>query len=213
MTRFYVYAYLRDDGTPYYIGLGSKYRAYSKQHKVSVPKNKNSIVFLEKNLTIVGAIALERRMIEWYGRKDLNTGILRNQTNGGEIGDSDISKKTQKRLVETGEHHFLKRKDGTSVSSDRVKNKTHLFLGSNMNQWLLENNKHPFTQPDFVHCSGTNHGRYDTTIYTFENKNTDEIAKMTKHDFYTKYNLDQSHVYNMIAGKRKTHKGWKLVNE
>jgi hypothetical protein len=44
------------------------------------------IVILEKNLTNVGSLALERRMIQWYGRKDLSTGILHNRTDGGEGG-------------------------------------------------------------------------------------------------------------------------------
>lgn len=86
MYIYYVYAYLRQsDGTPYYIGKGKDKRAFSKRHPgISVPNDKTKIVFLETNLSNIGALALERRMIRWYGRKNICTGILYNKSEGGE---------------------------------------------------------------------------------------------------------------------------------
>ncbi len=102
MNDFYTYAYLREDGTPYYIGKGKDDRAYKKgRGQIKPPKDKLRIIFLKQNLTEEKAFQHEKYMIAIFGRKDLGNGILRNRTDGGEGASNVIrSEETRKKMSE-----------------------------------------------------------------------------------------------------------------
>ncbi len=108
---YYVYSYLREDYSPYYIGKGTKGRAYaSANHRIKAPKDRSRIHILKDNLTEEEAYELEKLYILMFGRIDLETGILRNLSDGGEgpVGYKTTPEQRRKiALSRMGEKHPL----------------------------------------------------------------------------------------------------------
>lgn len=119
MNKYYVYAWLRDNGTPYYIGKGEGRRAYRHHGEgwAQRPTDRTRIIILEQGMAEDDALALEARLIKEYGRKSDGTGCLRNQQEGGtqppvNTGHSEETRrkirKSNKKTAEKRDYSYLK---------------------------------------------------------------------------------------------------------
>jgi hypothetical protein len=102
--------------------------------------------------------------------------------------NSKLTSLANKKKVAENRHNFQKRKDGSSIASDKVKDGTHPLLGK-----------------------GLTHPKVDQKIYCFKNKLTNETVHMTQYEFVRKYNILQANVCRLVKGKQKSAKKWILI--
>ncbi len=96
---FYVYLHKdKNAGTPFYVGKGTRRRAYTKngrniywKEKVEELNNEYDVEIVKDNLTESEAYELETELIKKYGNKWEEGGLLVNQTEGGDIFDGDLT--------------------------------------------------------------------------------------------------------------------------
>jgi hypothetical protein len=174
---YYIYIYLNPlkNNRPFYIGKGKDKRKYShlyeKLEKTSNPHKINTILKIIKEtgkrppieiyrsaLSSEDAFYLEKELIDFYGRKNNNTGILCNLTDGGMGGVGRIISETErknisKRMSEPkSEQHkinngiakkgkiVVKDKDGNkfSVNNDDVRWTTGELMGVSKGKKMSE---------------------------------------------------------------------------
>lgn len=113
---WYVYAHIKEDKTPFYIGIGKKLnfkRAFQITgrnniwRKIQLKHNCISNI-LFTNLSHKEACEIEINLIKHFGRLDLGTGTLCNLTDGGEgnLGTTFTVERINKiRIANTGKKH------------------------------------------------------------------------------------------------------------
>jgi len=178
METYYTYAYLREDGTPYYIGKGKGRRAFHKNHSVQRPP-KDRILFLKTNLSEENALKHERYLISILDN-------LLNVKNYGYKGRSSLSEEHKEKISKK-----LKIIRHLQIITDEHKKNTSISVKSYWDNLSEEDktkrciNLRKKIQKKFI-------------VDGIEYDGIDEIAK--------KYNIDKQKAYNRIY--QKNWKDW-----
>lgn len=223
-----VYQWLREDGTPYYIGIGNPRRPYIGRRSCGRPPSRDRIVILHENLEWEEACRIERDLIAFYGRKDLGTGILRNLTDGGE-GFSNLSEETREKMSKalSGKSHSKETKEKISKSLSGENNpnfgkfgENHPSYGKSLSEETRQkiSRKHKgkqFSEETRRKISeatrGENHHSriprdwWHPVHGTVLRKSASELARL-----FPEQNLHRGHLAEVARGngKRFQHKGW-----
>jgi hypothetical protein len=179
----YVYQHIRlDTNEVFYVGISrdSNYnRAYSFKNRNKYWNNivkkygyKVEIVF--NNILKEEAIEKEKELIKFYGRKDLNEGILANMTDGGE-GSQNLSEESKQKIAS----HFI----GKKIPDHHTKNPDVKRILSEK----IKGSKNPACRPEIAKkISEAKKGKKNSKNSEFAKQRTGE-----KNPFYGKTHTEK----------------------
>lgn len=102
----------------------------------------------------------------------------------------------------------------TNRANNHVSNLKWATIEENQNNPLTRKNKsigQKGKTRSEQHRKNNSNAQKDKTIYTFKNKETGDVFVGIRYDFYTKYDLNDSSVSNLVKGQWNQYKGWVLV--
>ena len=134
---YYVYLWLREDRTPYYVGKGKGYRAYQK-HIIGCPPPKDRVIIVKEFKDENESYFFEEWLIQVYGRKS-DGGILLNTSIGGQKSSSKYKSESEYSKIRKNQNTKYKQsnkgketqKKWNALNPERVKEKARRFRERN----------------------------------------------------------------------------------
>jgi hypothetical protein len=208
---YYTYAYLRENGTPYYIGKGKGNRINEKQgRKFHLPPKEKRLV-LKWFESEYDAFKHEIYMISVFGRKDLGTGILRNFSNGGEgiVNPSkewreNVSKLHSGKIYdEKTRRKISKARTGTIMAEETKIKISEALKGKNNPNY---GKKHSLETLNKI--SERTKGK-NTKVRNFISPQGNNVVVDNLKEFCIENKLNYHCMINLHNGYDKSYKGWK----
>lgn len=195
---FYLYSYVNDK-VPYYVGKGTKNRAWNPEnHSVPLPENNAHIHIITHFDDNFKALIKEWELITFLGLKS-EGGMLDNKVKGccppDQTGNTwNLTEETKQKMSKpksykrTAEHsEKIARQNRGKKHTEEHKKKIGEGLKGNKNN-----------------CGNTN--RAKTYHVTFPDGHTETIHNITP--FCEEHGLSRSCVSMMVNGKQKSHRGF-----
>lgn len=235
--NFYVYLYVREDQTPYYVGKGNHIRAWVKHQRKNKtelrPSNISRIRIIAHNLTEYEAFLLEKKLVDSFGFKHQD-GILVNLKGGGS-GGASLSNVLRENLKLSHNHEdTVERHKSASISqwSDPL-SREKLMIGILSDKSILARkvtatkswedddirNKRinsmlkTTSTPEYKTMRATKTGlkanNADRTVYNFVHE-SGISEKCTRIELGSKYQIDSGKIGDVVNGRKNSYKGWKL---
>ncbi len=123
--NFYTYLWLREDGTPHYVGKGTGNRAFQggKRHRLNPPSDKSRIL-VQEFPDEASAFEGEKLLISFFGRQVNGTGVLWNLTEGGEGFTKPHTEETRRKISRNHARYWKGKKLSEQQREIGVKNLT-----------------------------------------------------------------------------------------